>query len=478
VNGNDQNPGNDIDRPFRTIQHAADVANIGDKVIVSAGTYLESVNARREGVYFVGIDYPVIRRFVGAAQNITVQGFYSLRNPSNGGAFEQLAPRVSFLFNIADAPCTAGIILRTSFGLAEGNEVFGSLQCPAVTSGPDADGARFFGEGHIFRNNYFHDIIVNENTNPTAHSDCFQNWGTAKNILIEGNRCINLNAAGVQTDGGTGDNVDDIMIRNNVFSAARCLNMFGNKISFINNVCIGVGSSSFLSLRNSDNGARKTTNATIQNNVFFNTSVAIIVQPGMVTAGGNNVIYNAPGFIPSVPRRDSGYSYKNGVLAWPSDKWGTTDPKLNQDYQTTNLTVCYAGLGCPGAVPTPTPSPTVTVTPTITKTPTASPTASRTVIPPTQTNTRVPTVENSRTPTVNSPTASNTLTQTASATWTPSSTPTTSGTSTVGSITPTITRTPTRVPTSTPQPNRCDYNNDGRVTLLEAIRCYFDRNRR
>lgn len=440
ITGNDQNPGT-VDKTFRTIQHAADVANIGDKVIVQPGNYLESVNARREGVYFLGINYPVIRRFAGAAQNVTIQGFYSLRNPSNGGAFESLANGVRILDNIADAPCTAGVILRANNGRAERNEIFGSRQCPEVTSGPDADGIRAFGDGHYIGYNYIHDIVVNSTTNPTAHSDCVQNWGRLTNTIIEGNRCIGINAAGVQTDGGSSDNVQNITIRNNVFVAARCLNMFGDRISFTNNVCIGFGPTSYLLLRNSDDGSRKTTNATIKNNVFFNTSGAIIVQPGMVIDGGGNVIYNAPGFNPAVPRRDSGYSYKNGVLAWPTDKWGTTDPKLNQDYQTTNLTVCYAGLGCPGAVPTVTP--TTNPIPTVTRTPTVAPTVTRTA-----TTSRTPT--QTVIPASKTPTASKTATFTPSTTYTATRTPTRTPSRThTATWTPTLTASATNTPTPT-----------------------------
>lgn len=48
INGNDQNPGT-IKRPFRTIQHAADVAQPGDVITVSAGIYRERINPPRGG---------------------------------------------------------------------------------------------------------------------------------------------------------------------------------------------------------------------------------------------------------------------------------------------------------------------------------------------------------------------------------------------------------------------------------------------
>jgi len=58
-----------------------------------------------------------------------------------------------------------------------------------ILSFPDADGIRFFGEDHLIVGNYLHDYRFDKLT-ITAHIDCFQSWGPAKNVKIDGNTCI------------------------------------------------------------------------------------------------------------------------------------------------------------------------------------------------------------------------------------------------------------------------------------------------
>lgn len=67
-NGNDNNPGT-TDRPFKTIQKAANVAIAGDTVYVRQGTYNEKVNIRNSGsngMYITFAPYP--------GNNVTIDG--------------------------------------------------------------------------------------------------------------------------------------------------------------------------------------------------------------------------------------------------------------------------------------------------------------------------------------------------------------------------------------------------------------------
>lgn len=302
TSGKDTNAGTSA-APFRTIQKCAGVAGAGSTCSVAAGTYSERVNVTRSGIIFQANGKVTIQGFVISTSNTKVIGFYSLNSSNNSGAFYVNGSGNTIKNNIAEGPCMAGIVLNGNSNLAENNEIFKSRQCGG--SGADADGMRVFGDGNVIRGNYVHSI--SKASNPTAHIDCIQNWGTLLNTIIEGNTC-NVADAGIQTDVG---NVRNITIRNNVFTASRPLNIRGEGLKITNNVFVGNAASSFVSLQSSSN-------VTFQNNIVYNTSDGILTSPGMITAGGYNIFYNSSG---KAPRRDSGYSYVSGKLKWPTDKW-------------------------------------------------------------------------------------------------------------------------------------------------------------
>lgn len=487
TSGNDQNFGTQAS-PWRSIQKCAHVANIGDTCKILAGTYNENIVVTRPSITFEAVGKVVIKQFyVNKAADITVIGFYSKDSTAMAGAFLTTGQRTKFIKNIADGACRAGIVAEAPGYVIDGNEVFGSLQCG--TSGPDADGIRALARDGIIINNYIHDIVKTATVNATAHVDCIQgDFGSHEfiNILIQGNIC-DVADAGIQTDG---NQCDDVQIIGNKIRAARPLNMGCSNVTIEDNIFYGpsnvAGKSAFVSVRPGS------FEIIFKDNIICNTSDGFLTSSDAVpdNGGGGNNFYNIWG---TAPRRDSGYSYENGRVRFPTDKWQTLDPQVCGSFVPPVPTATPTGsTNTPTATKTKTPTPTITITrtPTITKTPTGSPTSTLTVIPPSATNTRTSTVENSQTPTVNTPTATQSLTQTVTKTRTPSQTPSLTTTPTytqtpepstftpeVKTLTPSPTRTPTRVPTATPtpQPNRCDRNGDGRVSFFEWLVCRFAR---
>lgn len=397
INGNDQNFGTNSS-PWRTIQRCANVANIGDRCLVTSGSYNENIVVTRDGITFEAQGLVQIRQFyVNRAADITVQGFYSKDSSAMAGAFLSTGPNTIFRNNIADGACRAGFVVEGTGYVIDGNEVFGSRQCG--TSGPDADGIRALASYGEVTNNYVHDIVKTSTINSTAHVDCIQaDFGSYEfvDILIQGNVC-DVADAGIQTDGNRCENV---RILYNIIRALRPLNMGCIDVTIEGNRFYGptdkAGTTSFVSMR------PESTVKSFKGNDVCNTSEAFLTPLGSVPdgAGGNNVFYNVWG---TAPRRDSGYNYLNGKLRWPTDEWQTSEHGSCDSFSIP-------------AGPTPTPNPTVTRTPS--RTPTATSTSTFT-----PTHTFTPTATRTVT---NSPTVTPSLTPTVSktATFTPSATPT------------------------------------------------------
>ena len=125
-----------------------------------------------------------------------------------------------------------GINIIGTNWLVEGNEVSHSLDANTDTGlqvGGDSDAVRFFGSGHVIRNNYLHDNLDTEQFG-SPHIDCFQTFSVCPNsqyadkILIEGNYCDNMGQMLMIEDSseinGTGNAVHHITFRNNIFRRA------------------------------------------------------------------------------------------------------------------------------------------------------------------------------------------------------------------------------------------------------------------
>ena len=261
--------------PLKTIQKGADLSVAGDTVLVAPGTYAEKVTIRRSGAS----SSPITFRAVGSDVNtygflingygyITIDGFnvsmpksstwdvwgkgsgialFSANNcvVKNNRISHTLREGISLdsaasnnnsiLDNVIEyAGGYAGIIVGGNNNLIEGNDISHTIQHPlyptlSAVGGPDADGIKFSGSGHIFRRNYIHDITFNDTGNVSPHTDGFQAAGNAQNIIFDGNIISLLNpGASSYTQGIYFDdhpNYANINIRNNIIQVCQPINL-------------------------------------------------------------------------------------------------------------------------------------------------------------------------------------------------------------------------------------------------------------
>lgn len=364
--GNDNNPGTQ-NRPWRTIQKAANTMLAGDTVIVQAGNYAsERVKVTRSGSSGAMITYQalgtvIMKGFNIQANYITIRGFeiahtdyerWKLENDSGvyirgsnnvieSNTIHDASLEGIFIYGPPDEPNpSSNNIIRNNWlyrnemvaidvngrnNLIEGNEIWDTVQChPALMavedyaadnpnhlpcpdypelSSLDADGIRFFGQGHIIRKNSIHDILLglpginpaigDYNGNP--HIDCVQTWSNsdyyevAQNIIFEQNYFENLEKGteAFMLEGGA----NNLIIRNNIINAFRGVNVAptGQHHLFIyNNLWI-----SDISIIDPDPVAIHLNNvpyAQVKNNIFYNQPTNTILVFGDTT--GQEIDYN------------------------------------------------------------------------------------------------------------------------------------------------------------------------------------------
>jgi len=339
--GSDSNPGTPT-LPWRTIQKAADTMVAGDSVIVAAGNYPERITVSRSGARDILINYTAdglvecqgftiksdYIRIAGfkvtsntatpyeAMSGIRVEGKYCLiednfayYNPSGGIILSPSSSHCIIKKNKCERNGLSGMIINGTNNLIEQNEVWASISyhTPTGTDNGDADGMRFHGSGHIFRDNDIHDIRNDdpENTGRWPHIDGFQTFHTsidaASNILFERNR-IDL----TKQPNGSGFTCEDasyITIRNNIIIAPRGMDTYGSnnhRFDIFNNTIIGD-----LAYNQDFNphgiALNETPYSSIKNNIFFEQPWKAIDLLGTTSGDtdiGNNCLYNSDGSIP------------------------------------------------------------------------------------------------------------------------------------------------------------------------------------
>lgn len=369
VNGSDSNPGTS-DRPWRTIQKAANTMVGGDVAHVQAGQYPERVRVTRAGsagapLTFQAEGTVVTRGFTLLADYLTVRGFEVTDTPNHnedGVGIYCEASHCVIEDNYVHYATRAGIVVYARPGdwgvrtnsvvrnnrlyrnalvgieihgrnhVVEGNEIWRTIQYhPAWTPAPswaDADGIRFFGSGHVVRRNYIHDITYSDPENVNPHIDCFQTWSSewheaGNNIVFEQNWCQVLESLTANASGNAFMLADarDLVIRNNVLQAFKHINTGGggnSNLRIVNNTM--TSKLSFpLSNYPAGVGLENCPNATVKNNVFFNLPAHIYYVTGTSVQGldiGYNLAYREDGAAPS----GSPYSH---------DLWGVNPGFVN-----------------------------------------------------------------------------------------------------------------------------------------------------
>ena len=257
----DTNPGTE-ERPFKTVQHAADAAKPGDTVCVMAGKYDERVTVKAGGtegkpVVFVAIPRRsvTVRGFDLEASYIRVEGF-EITSDKPTTAVQLRASHCQILDNYihdmmvavngtvgkpsADGntrdysavthnriaynkvyQCEYGFILGGEDWLVENNEVSRLFMYPGGNRFADCDYSRFFGKGCIQRYNYYHGSTRQEIK--TAHVDCLQtftnNGEVAMDLIFEHNTCFDFHQMCMVESAPHVGSVRGWTLRHNIISA-------------------------------------------------------------------------------------------------------------------------------------------------------------------------------------------------------------------------------------------------------------------
>jgi hypothetical protein len=348
------NKGTSRSSPWASIGKAAGRMRPGDTCIVLPGDYDERVRVTASGAPDSPIAYQAegavsMRGFTVKASHIRIDGF-DISTPENdeqdgAGVFVR-GRSVEVLRNTIHDTCRVGIVFAsyddpdgpatadcraagnsvTRAGLAgievygrnntvEDNDVSHTLQHPPTWRNPpswaDADGMRFFGHGHVIRNNRIHDITLRDPGNVSPHIDCFQTWGPAYDITFEGNRCTveDGNMQGWMVEAKR-QPLRNLRLVGNVVWAYRPANIWdcpgnviaGNTFAYSNSGTHAVE-------------LHRSPGSTVRNNIFYD-----IARPYLFiddTEGcriGNNLVFNRTGGRPA-------------GIPYPGDKWGV-DPRF------------------------------------------------------------------------------------------------------------------------------------------------------
>jgi hypothetical protein len=270
LTGSDSNNGKSQISAWATIQHAANAMQPGDTVIVLAGNYNQRVSVSRSGqngkpitfqalagatvtmkgfqvnasyIQIVGFDITNHNQtdqtawgiyLIGSHNTLSKNNIHDLcaegiyvsgnGNPNSTGTANNIISHNSFIRDEM-----AGAQIEGQNNLVAYNTISGTLQYPAncyTRNGADADGLRFFGNGHVFRSNTVENIpIPGSQYNPNPHTDCFQSWGPATNMTFDSNMC-QWPAPGTSSSGGSNHigmvenfagKVSNLLFMNNVF---------------------------------------------------------------------------------------------------------------------------------------------------------------------------------------------------------------------------------------------------------------------
>jgi len=386
TSGNDANSGAEA-TPWLTIQKAADTMVAGDTVMVNAGNYGGNANVYRkvritksgssgQQITYQALGTVLTQGFIVSADYITIKGF-DVEDPHDDRVKNSTEPDyrggtgifIEGSYNIIEDNyihgCVwSGIILSKNGNfllpsnsivrnnrifrngmsgisvsgrnnLIEGNEIWATIQhhpgniLSATVTWLDADGMRFFGQGHIIRKNYIHDIKyglpgvnldpndpnniynMSNDYNDNPHIDCFQTWYDAayneagSNIIFEQNLCENLQSQAANESGNgfmLAGGSNNLTIKNNIIKAYGGINTGGtgnaHHLFVYNNVWIND-----LSFKQFYPNAIVLGNApysVVKNNIFYNQPYKTISISNDATGieVDYNLAYNSDGSTP------------------------------------------------------------------------------------------------------------------------------------------------------------------------------------
>jgi hypothetical protein len=320
----DDNPGTE-DLPWLTIQKAANSVWAGDTVVVKSGTYPERIqfsNGTR-GAPGQLITFTAEPRrsttmwgfYTKYAHYLRIEGFNITTDPSLDGwtdangvfiASDHVEVIDNYFYNLDSAGvsgasvgaiiqdnriyhCQAGMTISGADWLVEGNEVERLYQY----GNGDCDYARFFGDNHLIRHNYFHGTLFNEIGD--AHVDCFQTFDNngeyAHHVTIDGNICYDFHQ-GFMGEAAYYHDISDITFSNNIFAHGGawglCVHQIEN-VTAVHNV--------FADIAYHGAGFRDGATGFIWNNIFYNAGSNYWASDGGTVEGSHNLLFSTQGNI-------------------------------------------------------------------------------------------------------------------------------------------------------------------------------------
>jgi hypothetical protein len=319
----DANPGT-ASLPWETLSHAAGTATAGDTVLVKAGTYAERVNPSNSGAPGAWITFKADPPgsvtmhgfYTYGSDYLWIEGFRVTHNPALTGWTEKYgvfirSDHVAVVDNtFVDLPATAiqgywhdpyphdayvagNLISRSQMGLGitgfnwlvEQNEVHRLVNY----GGGDSDYARFFGDGHLIRDNTFHGTLPAEIG--AAHVDCFQTFDNngefSHNVTVEGNWCSDFHQ-GFMGEAHFYHDISHLTFKNNVFAHGWAWGLAVEDISYLTAV-----NNTFFDIEHHGIGLSGpfAHHAVIENNIFFDTGTSYWFPSGSDSSGDHNLIY-------------------------------------------------------------------------------------------------------------------------------------------------------------------------------------------
>jgi hypothetical protein len=317
----DANPGSE-ERPFKTVQHAAEVARPGDTVYVMAGRYHERIKVTTSGAEGRPITFQAMPRHAA-----TVDGFELDASFIRVDGFEITADKPATAVQLRASHCevldnyihdmmegvsgTGGDNRHTASGrrdysavahnriaynkvyhseygflligedwLVENNEVNRLFMYARGNQFDDCDYTRFFGKGCVQRYNYYHGSSQREIK--TAHVDCLQtfpgNGDSATGLLFENNACFDFHQMCMVETLGPKASLRDWTFRHNIASTNSPTMRGGWGPDIIHTLDVTIENNTIATVNWSTIGLRgkESTNGQIRNNILCDAQCAVV----------------------------------------------------------------------------------------------------------------------------------------------------------------------------------------------------------
>ncbi len=375
----DDNPGTE-EAPWLTIQHAADVVQAGDTVLVKTGFYPERVIPQNSGAagqritfraqprrtvtmygfYTVNADYLRIEGFqittheslVGWTERYGVfvrsdyvevvdNYLYDLRAPAIQGYWHEPYPQAAYVAGNQVYRCQQGLGVTGYGWIVEQNEVERLFD----HGGGDCDYSRFFGDDHLIRGNYFHGTDFDEIG--SAHVDCFQTFDNngefGHDVTIEGNLCQDFHQ-GFMGEAHYYHDISRITFKNNVFVHGGAWGLCVEDISYLTAI-----HNTFVDIQYHGIGLRGdyANYAVIKNNIFYDTGSSYWFPEGSGSIGDYNLVYASQAPPVSGPHDLVGVDPRFVDLAGDDFHLQSTSPAVDAGEALAEVDVDYDGTPRP-----------------------------------------------------------------------------------------------------------------------------------